>query len=70
MVMKVSALSTHSNGNVQKLALDTSEALLRHMYAWANKGDPSRSSVVNNALLVHLGLIKVRLKFFCFNRHH
>lgn len=60
MLMKVSALSTHNNVNVQKVALDTSEALLRHMYAWAGQGDPARSSVANNAFLVHLGLIKVR----------
>ncbi|KAK3918721.1 Ran GTPase-activating protein 1 [Frankliniella fusca] len=58
MLMKVAALSTHSNQKVQQVALKTSEELLRHMYSWAKKGDSFRSALTNNALLVHLGLIK------------
>jgi len=52
-------MSKYYRGKLKKkVALDTSEALLRHMYAWAGQGDPARSSVANNAFLVHLGLIK------------
>ncbi|XP_026293877.1 ran GTPase-activating protein 1 [Frankliniella occidentalis] len=58
MLMKVAALSSHSNSKVQQVALKTSEELLRHMYSWAKKGDSFRSALTNNALLVHLGLIK------------
>lgn len=53
--MKVSALITEEQ--VTKFVLNCSELLYKELFMWAQKND--KLSLVNNALLVHLGLIKV-----------
>jgi hypothetical protein len=55
--MKVSSLSASSSEVVKQAALLCSDALYRELFRWAE--EQQQSSVVNNSLLVHLGLIKV-----------
>jgi hypothetical protein len=45
----------------KQAALLCSDALYRELFRWAE--EQQQSSVVNNSLLVHLGLIKVKLNF-------
>ncbi|XP_066138424.1 ran GTPase-activating protein 1 isoform X1 [Euwallacea fornicatus] len=54
ILMKVSSLS--ENPKVGILALKIAETLYREIFIWAQKNDSM--SIVNNCLLVHLGLIK------------
>lgn len=55
--MKVSALVANAKPEVTKAALETSDALYKELFSWSQKNE--QQSLVNNALLVHLGLIKV-----------
>jgi len=55
--MKVSSLSASSFEVTKQAALLCSDALYRELFRWAE--EQQQSSVVNNSLLVHLGLIKV-----------
>lgn len=55
--MQVSALVANTKPEVSKAALETSDALYKELFTWSQKNE--QQSVVNNALLVHLGLIKV-----------
>jgi hypothetical protein len=57
ILMKVSSLAVSSKENVSKLALDCSEKLFKELFTWSENSN--NSSVVNNTILVHLGLIKV-----------
>lgn len=54
-LMKVSSLCTQSS--VSQEALDCTNSLYRELFSWAKSGN--NLSLVNNSLLVHLGLIKV-----------
>lgn len=56
--MKVSALAGSSQSDVTKTALETSDALFKELFDWAQRTE--QQSLLNNALLVHLGLIKVK----------
>jgi hypothetical protein len=57
-LMKVSSLSASSSDVIKQAALLCSDALYRELFKWAEEQD--QSSIVNNSLLVHLGLIKVK----------
>ncbi|KAF2879068.1 hypothetical protein ILUMI_27103 [Ignelater luminosus] len=60
LIMKVSSLITEEQ--VSKAALNCSEFLYKELFTWAQKNN--KISLVNNALLVHLGLIKSEDKKF------
>lgn len=60
--MKVSSLSASSFEVTKQAALLCSDALYRELFRWAE--EQQQSSVVNNSLLVHLGLIKVMWNYF------
>jgi Ran GTPase-activating protein 1 len=62
ILMKVSSLAVSSKENVSKLALDCSEKLFKELFTWSENSN--NSSVVNNTILVHLGLIKSEDKKF------
>lgn len=57
ILMKVSALAACSQNEVKQASLQTSEVLYKELFDWAKNTD--QSSLLNNTLLVHLGLIKV-----------
>ncbi|XP_069705118.1 ran GTPase-activating protein 1 [Periplaneta americana] len=56
ILMKVSSLSASSKEQVKQESVSCSDALYRELFKWAEKQE--QSSIVNNSLLVHLGLIK------------
>lgn len=58
ILMKVAALSISSDKNVAESASKCAELLYRELFTWAQKSE--NISHLNNTLLVHLGLIKVR----------
>lgn len=55
--MKVSGLSTDSKKEVANASLKCAEQLYKELFIWSEKSE--NTSIVNNTLLVHLGLIKV-----------
>lgn len=57
--MKVSGLCTHNQDAAKPIALDASKALYGELFDWVERKGQSVLTTVNNALLVHLGLIKV-----------
>jgi hypothetical protein len=61
-LMKVSSLSVSTSEETKQAALSCSDALYRELFKWAEEQE--QSSIVNNSLLVHLGLIKVKLNDF------
>ncbi|KAB0795948.1 hypothetical protein PPYR_10009 [Photinus pyralis] len=62
ILMHVSALGADKQEKVAQCAVGCSEQLYRELYTWAEKNDTV--SLVNNNLLVHLGLIKCEDKKF------
>jgi hypothetical protein len=58
-LMKVSSLSAYSSAETKQAALSCSDALYQELFKWAKEKE--QCSIVNNSLLVHLGLIKVKL---------
>ncbi|XP_075216901.1 ran GTPase-activating protein 1-like [Lycorma delicatula] len=61
-LMKVSSLSNSNNSTIQSASLACSDALYQEMFRWASSKD--QLSLVNNSLLVHLGLLKSEDKKF------
>jgi hypothetical protein len=57
-LMKVSSLSASSSEMTKQAALSCSDTLYKELFRWAVEQE--QSSLVNNSLLVHLGLIKVQ----------
>lgn len=64
VLMKVSSLANSNKENVSKLALNCSEMLYKELFTWSEKNN--NSCVVNNTILVHLGLIKVKWQIYFF----
>ncbi|RZC35372.1 ran GTPase-activating protein 1 [Asbolus verrucosus] len=62
ILMKVSSLSVGSKENISKLALDCSEKLYKELFTWSEYA--KNSAIINNTLLVNLGLIKSEDKKF------
>ena len=60
IIMEISAFAI--DDKVAESALACSEVLYRELYTWAEKND--NASLINNNLLVHLGLIKCEDKKF------
>lgn len=63
VLMKVSALASDTKPEVAKQALTCSEVLYKRLFEWG-KEEEFRMALLNNSLLVHLGLIK------CENRKY
>lgn len=57
VLMKASALSVDPNPLVVKQAMTCSEILYKRLFEWGKEED-NRLALLNNCLLVHLGLIK------------
>ncbi|XP_044269060.1 ran GTPase-activating protein 1 [Tribolium madens] len=62
VLMKVASLANSSKENVSTLALSCSERLYKELFSWSEK--TNNSCLVNNTILVHLGLIKSEDKKF------
>lgn len=55
--MKIAGLSTSNVNGVQQAVANASGLLYRELFRWAQENDSV--SIVNNSILIHLGLIKV-----------
>ncbi|CAH0547740.1 unnamed protein product [Brassicogethes aeneus] len=62
MLMRISALSTSARPEVAEAAFKCTEQFYKELFVWAQKYD--NISIVNNSLLVNLGLIKCEDKKF------
>ncbi|XP_072393302.1 ran GTPase-activating protein 1-like [Diabrotica undecimpunctata] len=62
IMMKVSALSDNTKSEVADSSTECSERLYKELFSWAEKSD--KLSIVNNSILVSLGLIKSEDKHF------
>ncbi|CAG9859602.1 unnamed protein product [Phyllotreta striolata] len=62
IVMKVSALSTNFNKEVADSSMECADKLYKDLFNWAQEAN--KISIVNNTLLVNLGLIKSEDKKF------
>lgn len=58
VLMKVAALVDSNNKKVVDTALKCTESLYRELFVWCK--ETQRTSEVNNSILVHLDLIKVK----------
>lgn len=58
--MKVASLSKDAKSEVAESALKCTELLYKDLFIWAQQSD--KTSIVNNSILVNLGLIKVTIK--------
>ncbi|XP_056634037.1 ran GTPase-activating protein 1 [Diorhabda sublineata] len=56
IMMKVSALSNNTRPEVAKISTECAEKLYKNLFIWAQKTD--KLSIVNNSILVNLGIIK------------
>ncbi|KAJ9575851.1 hypothetical protein L9F63_007309, partial [Diploptera punctata] len=56
ILMKISAICGSNSDPAKQAALKCSDALYKELFKWAEKQE--QTSIVNNSLLVHLGLIK------------
>lgn len=59
--MKVSSLSTDQSNEAASAAITCSNHLYKRLFEWAH-GEDQRSALLDNALLVQLGLIKAEDK--------
>lgn len=55
--MKIAGLATSNLNGVPQAVASASGLLYRELFSWAKENDSV--SIVNNSILVHLGLIKV-----------
>ncbi|KAK4877765.1 hypothetical protein RN001_010271 [Aquatica leii] len=62
LIMRISAFTIHNQEEIVQSAIACSKLLYKELYVWAEKND--NIPLVNNNILVHLGLIKSEDKKF------
>lgn len=62
--MKVASLSRDVKSDVAESSLKCTELLYKDLFIWAQQSD--KTSIMNNSILVNLGLIKVDIKIYLY----